>query len=62
MPSCVSCGFKKDKAYLCERCNQAVCHKCVTQGLCKDCFTLEECGRYRSDYEYKDKKENESYA
>lgn len=57
---CVSCGYKKDKYILCDRCHKTVCHKCLTTGLCKDCFTLVECKKYYDDYEYKQQMKNET--
>jgi len=49
---CACCGFRKKKFYLCHHCNVPVCHKCITAGLCKDCFTQLETSDYTKDYVY----------
>lgn len=49
---CISCGYRKDKYFLCTHCNALVCYQCITHGLCKDCFTLVNCKDWRQSYAY----------
>ena len=52
---CVSCGFVKKKYYICAKCNKTVCHKCVSAGVCKDCFNIVETYSYTPYYVYAEK-------
>jgi len=56
MLTCVSCGYKKTKVYLCSECLNPVCHQCITEGLCKDCYTKVKCADFVSNYKYKEKR------
>ncbi len=52
LSECVSCGYKKDKFYTCATCGCKVCHQCIINGQCKDCFNMVESKTYTNEYKF----------
>ena len=53
MLTCISCGYRKKSVYLCKECLNPVCHQCISNGLCKDCFVKVKCSDFECGYNYK---------